>query len=136
MDVQERIALAQEADAEDLADSLEQWASETPANQLKWHSVLVDALSPDDESTVTRAQAVSLDDLAPVDPTADDPAQYRATATVDASIERHPSNAEPETDEFEGASLVVELTATLGRSDEGVVEVIVHDVAAADDEEA
>jgi hypothetical protein len=135
MDVQERVALAQAADAEDLADSLEQWVSEAPANQLKWHGILVDALAPDDEGTVTRAQAVSVDDLAPVDPTADDPAQYRATATVDASIERHPPDAEAETDEFEGASVVVELTATLGRSDEGVIEVIVHDVAPAEDDE-
>jgi hypothetical protein len=134
MDVEERVALAQAVDGEDLASTLEEWAGETPANQLRWHSILVEALSPDDEGTVTRAETVSVDDLSPVDPTADDPAQYRATAVVVASIERHPSDAEAETDEFEGAPVVIELTATLGRTDEGTVEVLVHDVAPAEEE--
>jgi hypothetical protein len=135
MDVEERVALAEAVDAEDLASTLEEWAGSAPANQLRWHSILVEALSPDDEGTVTKAEAVSVDDLSPVDPTADDPAQYRATAIVDATIERHPSDALAETDEFEAAPVVIELTATLGRTDEGIVEVLVHDVAAVDDEE-
>jgi hypothetical protein len=135
MDVDERVALAEAVDGEDLASSLESWAGETPANQLRWHSILASALSPEDEATVTRAEALTVDDLSPVDPTADDPAQYRATAVVDASIERHPSDAEAETDEFEAAPVVIELTATLGRTEDGTVEVLVHDVAAADDEE-
>ena len=133
MDVQERVALAEAVDGEDLAGTLEEWAGESPANQRRWHSILVATLSPDDEGTVTRAEAVSVDDLSPVDPTADDPAQYRATATVDAVIERHPPGAEAETDEFEAASVVIELTATLGRTDEGTIEVLVHDVAAVDE---
>jgi hypothetical protein len=134
MDVDERVALTQAVDGEDLAGTLEDWASESPANQLRWHTILTSALSPDDEGTVTRAEAVSVDDLSPVDPTADDPAQYRATAMVDASIERHPPDAEAETDEFEAAPVVIELTATLGRTEEGTVEVLVHDVAAAEEE--
>ena len=134
MDVDERIALAEAADAEDLADTLEGWAGLSPANQLRWHEALLSALAPDEDATVTRAEALSVEDLSPLDPAADDPAGYRATALVDASIERHPADAEPTTDEFEGASVVIELRATLGRTDDGVVEVLVHDVAAADDE--
>ena len=134
MDVDERVALAQAVDGEDLAGTLEEWAGESPANQLRWHAILVESLSPDDEGTVTRAEAVSIDDLSPVDPTANDPAQYRATAVVDATIEHHPSDAEAETDEFEAASVVIELTATLGRTEDGAVEILVHDVAAAEEE--
>src|SRR4051794_21219426 len=132
MNVEERVALVEAVDGEDLADRLEEWANQTPANQLRWHTILVEALAPGDEATVLRAQAGSVDDLSPLDPAADDPATYRGTAVVDASIERHPSDGEPETDEFEGAPVVVDLTATIGRSDEGTVEVIVHDLAAAD----
>jgi len=33
MDVDERVALAQAVDGEDLASTLEEWAGETPANQ-------------------------------------------------------------------------------------------------------
>ena len=75
MDVEERVALAEAADGEDLASSLEAWAGETPANQLRWHTILTSALSPDHRSTVLRAEAVSVDDLSPVDPTANDPAR-------------------------------------------------------------
>ena len=134
MDVDERVALAQAVDGEDLASTLEDWAGQSPANQVRWHAILVEQLSPDDEGTVTRAEALSVDDVSPLDPTANDPAQYRATAVVDASIERHPSDAEAETDEFEAAPVVIELTATLGRSEDGTVEVLVHDVAAAEEE--
>src|SRR3954453_23635199 len=111
MDVEERVALAEAVDAEDLASTLEEWAGSSPANQLRWHSILVEALSPDNEGTVTKAEAVSVDDLSPVDPAADDPAQYRATAVVDATIERHPSDALAETDEFGAAPGGAGLTA-------------------------
>jgi hypothetical protein len=134
MDVDERIALAEAADAEDLADTLEGWAGASPANQLRWHEALLSALAPDEEATITRAEAVSVEDLSPIDPSANDPAAYRATAVVDASIERHPADAEPTTDEYEGASVVIELRATLGRTDDGTVEILVHDVAAVDEE--
>jgi hypothetical protein len=135
MDVDERVALTEEVDSEDLADRLEEWANQTPANQLRWHTIVAEALVPDEETTVLRAQAISVEDLSPLDPTADDPALYRGTAAVDASIERHPADGEPVTDEFEGAPVVVDLTATLARADDGTVEVIVHDVAAAGEEE-
>jgi hypothetical protein len=134
MDVDERVALAEEIDGQDLADSVQQWAEETPANQLRWHEIVADALTPHAEVTVLRAQAITVDDVSPLDPAADDPAVYRATATVDAGIERHAADEEPVTEQFEGASVVVDITATLGRDDSGGATMLVHDLAAADEE--
>jgi hypothetical protein len=125
--MEDRIALAREADGEDLADAINDWGNLTPANRLRWHQVVIEALAPEGELVVSDVRALMVDDLAPLDPSDEDPAVYIGTVRLDATLEQ--PGEDGDIDDFDDASIAVAITATIGRSPEGDVEVLVHDLA-------